>query len=397
MFQSLKFILWLVTIVDVNYFFQLFKMSDYTGDFFLDPGISIKQEPIVENNSVNISASVPIPVRRPVDICDYRGLGFDLEASQSPSYQDLVQSQTHSDLVENNTMWGTRLDMDIIKSDALIHMDEDDIFQVDKADLIQGPTLAELNANDDTLLGDLNFDDLLLPEEGTYNYNSSLSLPQHTNPAQKFSTPMILQNNCNNLNNNTITSGSVQANTGFYRDNTDIMTSVDSNNFHNYISKVPPAAFSPTSGNSQCVPSTSSPLPSTLTSLQQKHSTLHELLMKRENYGASPDRTVLGKSVPGQSSPAVASTVRASRGHFSRLSSSAPTHLGLEQIWQRREPRQHLLSTGSLAEAGSTSSLSTGGVLSPEAQDFSHDELDSDEDSEHYEDFSSDNGIYIIF
>lgn len=37
--------------------------------------------------------------------------------------------------------------------------------QVDKADLIQGPTLAELNANEDTLIGDLNFDDLLLPEE----------------------------------------------------------------------------------------------------------------------------------------------------------------------------------------------------------------------------------------
>lgn len=74
------------------------------------------------------------------------------------------------------------------------------------------------------------------------------------------------------------------------------------------------------------------------------------------------------------------------------MSSSAPTHLGLDQIWQRREPRKHLLSTGSLAEAGSTSSLSTGGILSPDPQDLSHDEFDSDEDSEHYEDFSSDNG-----
>lgn len=40
--------------------------------------------------------------------------------------------------------------------------------QVDKADLIgfsQGPTLAELNANDESLLSDLNFDDFLLPSQ----------------------------------------------------------------------------------------------------------------------------------------------------------------------------------------------------------------------------------------
>ncbi|XP_052870054.1 protein CREBRF homolog isoform X2 [Anopheles cruzii] len=74
---------------------------------------------------------------------------------------------------------------------------------------------------------------------------------------------------------------------------------------------------------------------------------------------------------------------------ISRLSSSAPTHIsGFEQIWQRREPRPHLLSTGSLAEAGSTSSLSTGGILSPEGPDYSHDEGYSD-DSDHYEDYSS--------
>jgi hypothetical protein len=54
-------------------------------------------------------------------------------------------------------------------------MDDDDIFQVDKADLIQGPTLAELNANEDTLLGDLNFDDLLLPDENMQ--------PMRTTPA----------------------------------------------------------------------------------------------------------------------------------------------------------------------------------------------------------------------
>jgi hypothetical protein len=51
------------------------------------------------------------------------------------------------------------------------------------------------------------------------------------------------------------------------------------------------------------------------------------------------------------------------------------------------------LSTSSLAEAGSISSLS-GGVLSPGTVDFSQDEddrdIESDEDSDRYEDLSSD-------
>ncbi len=46
-------------------------------------------------------------------------------------------------------------------------MEEDDIFQVDKADLIQGPTLAELNANDESLLTDFNFDDFVMPTQMT--------------------------------------------------------------------------------------------------------------------------------------------------------------------------------------------------------------------------------------
>lgn len=67
----------------------------------------------------------------------------------------------------------------------------------------------------------------------------------------------------------------------------------------------------------------------------------------------------------------------------------------MEQIWQRREPRKHLLSTSSLAEAGSTSSLSTGGLLSPDPPDLSVDEDSEDESDGHYEDFSSDNGKEI--
>lgn len=98
-----------------------------------------------------------------------------------------------------------------------------------------------------------------------------------------------------------------------------------------------------------------------------------------------------------------------SKSKVSRLSMSAPTQsMGLEQIWARREPRPHLLSTGStaglgLTEAGSTSSLSTGGALSPDPlghlDPLSHDEgyEDSDDDSDHYDDYSSDNGSYSTF
>lgn len=93
-----------------------------------------------------------------------------------------------------------------------------------------------------------------------------------------------------------------------------------------------------------------------------------------------------------------------SKPKVSRLSMSAPTQtMGhLDQIWSHREPRQHLLSTGSLVEAGSTSSLSTGGALSPDPlciDPLSHDEgyEDSDDDSDHYDDYSSDNGIYALY
>lgn len=54
-------------------------------------------------------------------------------------------------------------------------MEEDDIFQVDKADLIQGPTLAELNANDESLLTDFNFDDFVMPTQMTGKYIKPLN------------------------------------------------------------------------------------------------------------------------------------------------------------------------------------------------------------------------------
>lgn len=126
-------------------------------------------------------------------------------------------------------------------------------------------------------------------------------------------------------------------------------------------------------------------------------STLHELLMRKgETPSGSPMQNPLDSSAMDTSGGKLKS---------SRLSMSAPTQsMGLEQIWSRREPRKHLLSTGSLGlvEAGSTSSLSTGGALSPDPlahlDPLSHDEgyEDSDDDSDHYDDFSSDNGKFSI-
>lgn len=128
------------------------KCSDFSLD--MKPTVMegiIKQEPVPEMGSA--SASVPIPG-------GHRGTrGIYDQFSPSP--------------LEGTSVWGTRTEhiddssfkMDPDQLDISFKMDDDDIFQVDKAELIQGPTLAELNANDDTLLGDLNFDDLLLPEE----------------------------------------------------------------------------------------------------------------------------------------------------------------------------------------------------------------------------------------
>ncbi|XP_057655296.1 protein CREBRF homolog isoform X8 [Diorhabda carinulata] len=316
-------------------------MSDFSKDFFIDPGITIKQEPqFNDNTTINMSASVPIPSRR--DINDYRDFNPDFENSQSPLYSDVgLNTQLQTPGVYDGSAWSlSRLisNDEMLKSEAFIHMDEDDIFQVDKADLIQGPTLAELNANDENFLGDLNFDDLLLPEENTYIILEK-GIPYHRDLDLPSSVPTTL--------------------------------SPESQN----------------SSNSSLVHSLSSP--SNVSNFPKKHSTLQELLVSKDPYG-SPEHSILGQSFPERRT-LVPVHNRLGRTTNSRLSSSAPTHLGLEQIWQRREPRKHLLSTSSLVEAGSTSSLSTGGLLSPDPPDLSQDE-ESDEDSDaHYEDFSSEN------
>lgn len=323
--------------------------QNYSSDFFID---SIVKPEMMSLDSLLHTASVPIPARRGMDVSELRDFGLE-EAEKSPNstlFQD--DGSSNPTIYSGNTLWGTK----IAGPDIDMKMEDDDIFQVDKSDLIQGPTLAELNANDETLglndLDDLNFDELILPEETCYIQVPQSSVPARISPSLQVtdSMPILASQIC--------ASSFPPDGIGFYKDT--FSSSVPSNPFtttQTYLNNVSPTSQH-SSNSSLQVPSANSsitPPPNVTSPLQHKHSTLHELLLKKET-GHSP----LGQSVPGPSSVGVGGVVRNPRYTQSRLSSSAPTHLGLEQIWQRREPRPHLLSTSSLAEGGSTSSLSTG-------------------------------------
>lgn len=387
------------------------------------------------NNPMLTTASMPIPHRGTANnrlLADLSEYVFDLETSQSPQLLQDISNFT------NNTSGGTMFELQspeialnsgwpdfggpqnisvATKQEYL--MEEEDIFQVDKADLIQGPTLAELNA-DNLYVDLLNIDEIIAADqmsphlttlETHFNPNGAIQSSPNV-PIQIFSpqTPQTPNN-------------SLQSNPSFYDD----QTPTTSNSLYDkYHSSTPTnASINNSSSSSPITPPPPSQSYYTTANTgnvgvvqhNPKFTTLHELLMKKNDALQYRRERQLGQSVPGGSTRPVISPGRKLLANLqpnaSRLSSSAPTHLGLEQIWQRREPRPHLLSTGnsssthkllhdderddlilgSLAEAGSTSSLSTGGVLSPEAPDFSQDEGYSDDDSdEHYDDFSSDNG-----
>ncbi|CAL7935687.1 unnamed protein product [Xylocopa violacea] len=330
----------------------------------------IKQEPNQEMGPS--SASVPIPGGHRSTRGVYEQFSPSPLTSMWPNRSDHIESpfKVDSDQID-----------DFFKTEK---WEDDDILQVNKEDLIQGPTLAELNANDDTLLGDLNFDDLLLPEERIQPFKIDANVTQSVGP-------LFNDNNTGFAPSSFPQSGSMYRNIcptymnahGF---NLNININVADN-----LETVSPNAFpSPGTSNiagSSTASSSTSPYP---TNKPNGHSALHELLMRRSEN--SFDNTTHGQTDLGCAN---------SKPKVSRLSMSAPTRtMGLEQIWARREPRPHLLSTGSLGvvEASSTSSLSTGGALSPDPlchiDHLSHDEgyEDSDDDSDHYDDYSSDNG-----
>lgn len=349
-------------------------------DFYMNnTGYGIKQEPMV----VEQGGGMPIPSRKNNDVI--QGFKYDLDPSNYDVLNQDSNSMPSDPSLYTSAMWSSKDGTDTLT----IKMEDDNVdelFQVDKSDLIQDPTLAELNANENTFLEDLNFDDILLPEDC---YGTAVPHITRLSPESMavMSPPSSL--NC----------ASSFPSAGFcLKDLSSTSMPSSPMNLLGDLGKSPyQATLSPTSQHSSSSSIRTSPLP--------KHSSpLQELLLKRDassSLSPDPPLLLLDQSVPGASStsPIHVTAIHTPPHHgkvickpgASRLSSSAPSHSGFEHIWQRREPRPHLLSTSSLIEAGSTSSLSTGGILSPEAHDFSLDEgFDSEDDSEHYEDFSSD-------
>ncbi|XP_073998627.1 repressed by TOR isoform X3 [Rhodnius prolixus] len=232
------------------------KMSEpmYSGDLIFD-GLTIKSEPMsVDSLMPNQSASVPIPSRRATDFTDLRDAAFELnEVSPcSSSFQDHNLTGSSS-LYSGASVWSPRSE---------VKMEDDDIFQVDKADLIQGPTLAELNANDETLLDDLSFDDLLLPEEHTC-YIQVPSYPRAMSPLAQSgnqATPPLIQSE---------TVSAIPFPADFYRET---------------LSKTSEGPRSPSSHHSSTSsiplqPLTPPPFVGGI-SPSQRHTTLHDLLLK---------------------------------------------------------------------------------------------------------------------
>lgn len=246
-------------------------MSDsiYTHDFLFEPGVEIKQESPLELGTM--SASVPIPQRR-VDLGDFNtDLDLCLQDNLVGSYHNMPPLQYNKLAFETENT----------SKVESFKMDDDDIFQVDKADLILGPTLAELNANPDTLLDDLNFDDLLLPEESGYcvqiggamsgsrrgpNSIQELNIMPSESPCSPYSRAQL--------------------------------------------------AFSPASQHS-----------SASSSFAQPMNQLPELLLRMDGYSGE---IALGQSVPASTVlPPYPTSVKPQQ---TQLSSSAPTHLTMEQV-----------------------------------------------------------------
>ncbi|EDW98924.1 protein CREBRF homolog [Drosophila yakuba] len=327
----------------------------------------------------------------------------------------------------SNAMWS-----DI--SSAIIHtkhepfsLDDDYIFPNDKAE-IQAADLSDLNGGDFLdVIG--NIEDFLPQTTVTQSVNFLLS-PQAQGQDALVAPPMeLLQQQ--QQNHQQLQVGSLpQLQTLLTLSQQQQSNSSSTSPYEIYHSTPQKpqqqqqlsASFSPGSQASQS-PLTPPPPPHANRPQYQmvKSRNMQELIKKGFPMSSPPERSILSQSAalsPGGSSgfgssasgnstttsnQTSGSAVRKSFGYqsavensqLSRLSSSAPTHLGLEHIWMRREPRQHLLSTGSLAEAESFSSLSTGSVLSPDGIDFSQDDEDdnSSENSDDYNDFSSDNGL----
>ncbi|KAH8268683.1 hypothetical protein KR026_011685 [Drosophila bipectinata] len=325
----------------------------------------------------------------------------------------------------SNAMWSDISSAIIQTKLEPFSLDDDYIFPNDKAE-IQAADLSDLNGGD--FLDVIGSIEDFLPQTAVSQSVNFLLSPQAQGQNTLVAPPMELLQQQNQNQTNQLQVGSLpqletlltltqQQQNGSLTSPYEIYHSTPQKPQQQQLS----ASFSPGSQASQS-PLTPPPPPhANRPPYQQvKSRNMQELIKKGFPMSSPTDRSILsqsaalspggssgfGSSASGNSTVGSAQTpggaARKSFGfqgaadssQLSRLSSSAPTHLGLEHIWMRREPRQHLLSTGSLAEAESFSSLSTGSVLSPDGVDFSQDDEDdnSSENSDNYDDFSSDNG-----
>ncbi len=327
--------------------------SSFTNDFFKETSFIVKTDHVTnqDRNLSNVSECVPIPNRRIMELSSSKENSLDFV--DSPPL--IADHEKYTD-ISTNDLWCSKMnevEVDFGK------MEDDDIFQVDKSDLIQDAnlsTLADLNSSRD-ILDELNFDDLMLPNEFCV-----LNVPSLQSGVGRHSPTQQLTNTPTNSFDSTYSPFLAENPTSFYKDSLE-SPSIPSSPLNIVTSNTKTYLSLETNSSNVNSPTLLSPSPSN-SGTPQKPSSLHELLLKKDPLLLSPNSgsKAFGQSVPGPSLLQMAvsrnSNIRTSPS--SRLSSSAPTHLGMEQIWQRREPRQHLLSTGSLVEAGSTSSLSTG-------------------------------------
>lgn len=445
------------------------------------------------NNPLLSTASITIPSRNTSGInsnlisnrmvlSDLSDIVFEFEKSQSPMNNNSNMNNNYNNI--NNNSFGFKPNQIIINTEDMyqstsgsgweynamlnpgnlmltgeemteksgpFEMDEEDIFQVDKSDLIQGPTLAELNG-DNLYVDLLNIEDMITNDspqiianpfsQGQFTQLTSTNFHNLQNaimettsnveiPQQMFHAINVPQTPHNTPSTSYLSNaGNIifyEEQPAIYSPPNTVPTStltintlrMNNNSQAGQVAAFSPGSHSSTSTSSVLLNSSLSPPPSlpqtnsfpiasqslpvqsrspqSQKSGQVQHNpkftTLHELLLKKETNTLSPSSppAQLLSSTSSSLSPVglsgIGKRLHMSGGSVSsRLSSSAPTHSGLESIWQRREPRQHLLSTGSLAE-DPPSSIS--GILSPDAVDYSQDEAYSDEDSDHYEDFSS--------
>uniref|UniRef100_A0A336LVE1 CSON001855 protein n=1 Tax=Culicoides sonorensis TaxID=179676 RepID=A0A336LVE1_CULSO len=305
----------------------------------------------LSNNPMLTTASMPIPSRNGntnpnnrilTDLSEYV---FELDTSQSPQLvQDVsynIGNNTNSGgtmyelqsppetMLNQTTIWtdlsGPNISV-VGKQEPFQMDDSEDIFQVDKADLIQGPTLAELNG-DNLYVDLLNIDELIAAEQLSPTGQSLTQLEvlspfgSENNSAIQSSPVVpvhIFQNQTPITPNN-----SLQSNPGFYDDlPSSSYKQLDLNVTTTPMHTLNSAAFSPGShssnSNSLTLNNSVTPPPNILyqsstppnmsnnpgnVGLVQhnpKYTTLHELLLKKDLAIQHRERIRMGQSVPGQ-------------------------------------------------------------------------------------------------